>query len=225
MKQKNSLHFEDSPQQAVGKFKGILGKKIGMTQIFTKDGKVIPVTVVEAGPCRVVQIKTIEHDGYEAVQLGFDEVRKEKNIIKPLLGHFKKAGTPPFRYLREFRGMTGLKINDNVAVDIFRKGDIVDVTGTSKGKGFAGVMKRYGYHGGPGSHGSMFNRAPGSIGSSSFPSRVWKNKGLPGHMGCERVTVKNIEVVDVKKEQNLLLLKGAIPGANGGLLIIKGVSE
>lgn len=200
--------------------KGILGKKLGMTQIYGDDGKVIPVTVIKAGPCKVVQVKREEKDGYEAVQLGFEEI-KEKKVTKPLLGHFKKANVSPYRYLREIRmPLQGLTVGQDIYVDIFEKGERVDVTGISKGKGFAGVMKKHGYHGGPGSHGSMFNRAPGSIGSSSFPSRVWKGKGLPGHLGSERVTVKGLEVVDVKKELNVILVKGAVPGANEGFLII-----
>lgn len=201
--------------------KGILGKKLGMTQLYSDDGSVIPVTVVKAGPCKVVQIKNIEKDGYEAVQLCLEEVRKSKKVNKPIGGHFRKAGIDPCRYLREIRGIQGLSVGQDIFVDIFEKGERVSVTGISKGKGFAGVMKRHGYHGGPGSHGSMFNRAPGSIGSSSFPSRVWKGKGLPGHLGSERVTLKGLEVMDVKKEQNLLLLKGAVPGGKRGLLVIK----
>jgi len=202
--------------------KGIFGKKIGMTQVFLQNGYLVPVTVIEVGPCKVVQLKTAEKDGYTAVQLGFDEMKKEKNVPKGRLGHFKKVSLPPYRFLREVK-LDGLDVavGNDVTVDIFNKGDKVSVTGISKGKGFQGVMKRHNYSGGPGSHGSMFNRAPGSIGSSSYPSRVWKNKGLPGHMGSEKTTTKNIEVVDVKKEQNLLIVKGAVPGANGGYLIIR----
>ncbi|GAB4537411.1 MAG: 50S ribosomal protein L3 [Thermodesulfovibrionia bacterium] len=200
--------------------KGILGKKIGMTQVFGEDGRLIPVTVIQAGPCWVVQVKGMEKDGYVACQLGFDVIRKERNVPKPMLGHFKKASLQAFRFLREVK-MDGLKVGDEVNVDIFSKGERVSITGISKGKGFQGVMKRHGYKGGPGSHGSMFNRAPGSIGSSSFPSRVWKNKGLPGHMGSESVTIRNLEVYDVRPEQNLLLVKGAVPGANDGYLIIR----
>lgn len=202
--------------------KGIFGKKIGMTQVFLQNGYLIPVTVIEVGPCKVVQLKTAEKDGYTAVQIGFDEMKKEKNVPKGRLGHFKKVSLPPYRFLREVK-LDGLDVavGNDVTVDIFNKGDKVSVTGISKGKGFQGVMKRHNYSGGPGSHGSMFNRAPGSIGSSSYPSRVWKNKGLPGHMGSEKTTTKNIEVVDVKKEQNLLIVKGAVPGANGGYLIIR----
>lgn len=202
--------------------RGILGKKLGMTQIFLEDGMLVPVTLIEAGPCRVVHLKTKEKDGYESVQIGFDEIKKEKNVAKGRLGHFKKNNLPPYRLLGEVK-LDGVEVSagGSITVDIFKKGDMVSVTGVSKGKGFQGVMKRHNYSGGPGSHGSMFNRAPGSIGSSSFPSRVWKNKGLPGHMGSQRVTTKNIKVVDVRKEQNLLIVKGAVPGANGGYLIIR----
>ncbi|MFZ5907713.1 MAG: 50S ribosomal protein L3 [Nitrospirota bacterium] len=198
---------------------GILGKKLGMTQIYGEDGRAYPVTVIEAGPCCVVQVKTLEKDGYEAVKLGFIEGR-EKQISKPEAGVFKKAGLRLYRILREFR-TGGLAVGDFVTVERFAKGDKVDVSGVSKGKGFQGVMKRHNFSGGPGSHGSMFNRAPGSIGASSYPSRVWKNQKLPGHMGSERVTVKNIEIVDVKAEQNLLLVMGAVPGANGTIVEIK----
>ena len=203
--------------------KSIFGKKIGMTQIFSGEGQVIPVTVIEAGPCKIVQAKTKEKDSYEAFQMGFDEIKKEKNVTKGRLGHFKKASLPPYRLLKEVK-MDGLKVGDNITVDIFNKGDKVSISGISKGKGFQGVMKRHNYKGGPGSHGSMFNRAPGSIGSSSFPSRVWKNKGLPGHMGSEKVTIKNIVIIEIKKEQNLLLIKGSVPGANGGYLMIRSES-
>lgn len=199
---------------------GILGKKLGMTQIFTDDGKVVPVTVIEAGPCCVVQVKTPEKDGYEAVKVGFIEARKEKNLPKPFIGAFKKAGTPVFRILKEFP-MTGLKVGDMIKVDSFNKGDIVTVSGISKGKGFQGVMKRHGFKGGPDSHGSMFNRAPGSIGASSFPSRVWRGMRMAGHMGHERVTVKNLTVVDVRPEQNLILIKGAVPGAVNSIIEIR----
>lgn len=200
--------------------KGIIGKKVGMTQIFSGDGRAIPVTVIEAGPCCVLQVRTLEKDGYEAVSVGFSEIKKVRKLNKPIFGVFKKAGVKPCRVIREFR-MGDLKVGDIVTVEMFNKGDIVDVSGISKGKGFQGVMKRHHFAGGPGSHGSMFNRAPGSIGASSFPSRVWKNQGLPGHMGSERVTVKNITVVDVRPEQNLLLVKGAVPGATGSYLEIR----
>jgi len=197
----------------------ILGKKLGMTQIFLDDGKLSPVTVVEAGPCCVVQVKTFDNDGYEAVKIGFLET-KEKKLNKPQLGVLKKAGVKPYKILKEFP-LAGFKVGDLVTVEGFAKGDKIAVSGVSKGKGFQGVMKRHHFSGGPGSHGSMFNRAPGSIGASSFPSRVWKNQGLPGHMGSEMVTVKNLEIVDVRPEQNLLLIKGAVPGTKGTILEIK----
>lgn len=198
---------------------GILGKKLGMTQVYTEDGKAFPVTVIEAGPCCVVQVKTLQSDGYEAVKLGFSET-KEKKINKPMAGVYKKAGVKPYRIVKEFP-IGGLSVGEFVTVERFAKGDIVSVSGVSKGKGFQGVMKRHHFSGGPGSHGSMFNRAPGSIGASSFPSRVWKNQKLPGHMGSERVTVRNLEIIDVRTEQNLLLIKGAVPGAIGTLIEIK----
>lgn len=198
---------------------GILGKKLGMTQIFTDDGKICPVTVVEAGPCCVIQVKTLKNDGYESVKIGFIET-EEKKLNKPLSGVFKRAGVNPYRILKEFP-MSGLKVGEFLTVEKFVKGDKVSIAGVSKGKGFQGVMKRHHYAGGPGSHGSMFNRAPGSIGASSFPSRVWKNKGLPGHMGLERVTSKNLEIIDVKTDQNVLLIRGAVPGAKGTIVEIK----
>jgi large subunit ribosomal protein L3 len=205
--------------------KSILGKKIGMTQVFSDNGQLVPVTFLEAGPCRVIQTKTKEKDGYSALQVGFEEVKKEKNVPKGRLGHFKKVSQSPYRFLREvILDGVEMKVGDTVTVDIFQKGDRVSITGISKGKGFQGVMKRHNYRGGPGSHGSMFNRAPGSIGQSSYPSRVWKNKGMPGHMGSERVTTKNIEIIDVKKEQNLIVVKGSVPGANNGYLLIRSES-
>ena len=198
---------------------GILGKKLGMTQIFTEDGKACPVTVIEAGPCCVIQVKNLDTDGYESVKIGFSEI-DNKRLNKPLSGVFKKAGQKSYRVLREYP-MSGLKVGDFVTVEKFAKGDKVSVSGVSKGKGFQGVMKRYHYAGGPGSHGSMFNRAPGSIGQSSYPSRVWKNKGMPGHMGSEKVTVKNLKIIAVNTDQNLLLIRGAVPGAKGSLVEIK----
>lgn len=202
---------------------GLIGKKIGMTQIFDESGNVIPVTVIQAGPCTVVQKKTAERDGYAVVQLGYEEVTKLKRVTKPLEGHFQKRGVSPFRVLREFRfdESSAIKEGDQFSVDIFQPGERVDVIGTSKGKGFAGVVKRWGFRGGKASHGSMFHRAPGSIGASAFPSRVVKGKKLPGHMGNRRVTVKNLTVVRADKEQNLLLVKGAVPGANGGIILIR----
>ncbi len=190
---------------------GILGKKLGMTHIFTEDGRLLPVTVVEAGPCCVLQVKTSGKDGYEAVKVGFLEVKKNQNLTKPLAGAFKKAGLPAFAILKEFR-MTGLNVGDFIKVDSFEAGDTVDVAAVSKGKGFQGVMKRHNFKGGPGSHGSMFNRAPGSIGASSFPSRVWRGIRMAGQMGNNRVTVKNMSVVGVRPEQNIILIKGAVPG-------------
>jgi large subunit ribosomal protein L3 len=199
---------------------GILGKKIGMTQVYSEDGRLVPVTVVEAGPCCVVQVKSSENDGYEAVKVGFIEVTKEKNLTKPMSGVFKKAGTAAYRILREFR-MQGMKVGDMVKAEMFEKGDNVDVSGISKGKGFQGVMKRHNFKGGPGSHGSMFNRAPGSIGASSYPSRVWRGIRMAGHMGSERITIKKMEIVDVRPEQNLILIKGSLPGAENSIIEIR----
>jgi large subunit ribosomal protein L3 len=198
---------------------GILGKKLGMMQIVADSGKLIAVTVIEAGPCCVVQVKTQAKDGYEAVRVGFIEARKEKNITKPLKGIFKKAETPMFRILKEFR-MSGLKVGDVLNAGMFNKGDIIAVSGISKGKGFQGVMKRHRFKGGPGSHGSMFNRAPGSIGASSFPSRVWKGLRMAGQMGSARVTARNLKVIDVRPEQNIILVKGAVPGAANSIVEI-----
>lgn len=201
---------------------GILGKKLGMTRIFTQDGQWIDVTLVQAGPCVVIQRKTEKKDGYEAVQVGFDEI-KPKRCTKPLKGHFEKAGVPPKRFLKEFRveADNPLKPGDEIKLDIFKIGDRVDISGKSKGRGFAGVVKRHGYSGGPGTHGSNFHRRPGSIGQSAYPAEVYKGKGLPGHMGNVRVTVQNLEVVDIVPEKNLLVVRGSIPGANGGLVEIK----
>ncbi|WP_029687936.1 50S ribosomal protein L3 [Thermoanaerobacter sp. A7A] len=202
--------------------KGILGRKHGMTQIFNEKGEVIPVTVIEAGPCVVVQKKTVEADGYNAIQVGFGDV-KEKRLTKPLIGHFKKAGVPFKRYLREFRldDISGYGVGSEIKVDIFKPGDKVDVTGISKGKGFAGVVKRYGANRGPMSHGSKYHRRVGSMGATTDPGRTFKGKIMPGHMGHERVTIQNLEVVKVDPELNLLLVKGSVPGPKGSLLIIK----
>ncbi len=199
---------------------GILGKKLGMTQIFAEDGKVIPVTVVEAGPCHVVQVKTPERDGYEAVKVGFQEVRKEKNVTKPVVGVFKKSGTPVCKVLREFP-MGGLQVGETITADRFSKGDVVSVSGISKGKGFQGVMKRHRFKGGPSGHGSMFNRAPGSIGASSYPSRVWRGMKMAGQMGNKRVTVSGLTVVDVRPDQNLILIEGAVPGSKNTIVEIR----
>jgi large subunit ribosomal protein L3 len=197
---------------------GIIGKKLGMSQVF--DGReLIPVTVIQAGPCKVVQKKTVEKDGYEAVQLAFQEEKKQGRITKAAAGHFKKSETVPHRFLREFR-MAGFEQGQDVKVDIFKKGELIAVSGVSKGKGFAGVMKRHNFAGGPGGHGSMFNRAPGSIGASAYPSRVWPGKKLPGHMGSATVTVKNLKIIEVRPDQNLLFVRGAVPGGENALVLI-----
>ncbi len=201
--------------------KAILGRKLGMTQVFTEDGTVIPVTVIEAGPVTVTQLKTVENDGYSAVQVGFADA-KEKSLNKPKKGHFDKAGVGYKRVLREFRfdGETEYKLGDEIKADVFAAGDKIDVTGISKGKGFAGTVKRWGTHRGPMSHGSGYHRGVGSMGACSTPSRVMKNKKLPGHLGVEQVTVQNLDVVRVDAEKNLILVKGAVPGPKGGLLTI-----
>lgn len=204
----------------------ILGKKIGMSQIY-EDNSLIPVTVVEAGPCIVVQRKVKEKDGYNAVQLGFEEV-KETRINKPKLGHFRKAKVSPRRYLKEFRveDIGGLKVGDMIKVGVFKEGDLVDVAGVSKGKGFAGVVKRYGFKGGPASHGAkQWHRRPGSIGASSDPSRVFKGKKMPGRMGSEKVTARNLKLVKIDEKLNLLLIKGSLPGRKGGFVAIKGTEN
>ena len=202
--------------------KAILGKKVGMTQIFDESGKVVPVTVVEAGPCFVVQKKTVANEGYDSVQLGFAELR-DKLANKPRKGHFAKANVKAMRYLREFRleDAASYEVGQIVKADVFAEGDKVDISGTSKGKGFAGVVKRHGQGRGRMTHGSHFHRAPGSMSACSDPSRVFKTKNLPGHMGSEHVTVQNLEVVRVDAERNLLLVKGAVPGAKGGLVTVK----
>jgi len=202
--------------------KAILGKKIGMTQVFDEDGVVIPVTVIAAGPVAVVQKKTVENDGYDAIQVGFEDA-KEKALNKPLKGHFAKTGVALKRILREFRmdDCSSYNVGDQITADVFAAGEKVDVTGTSKGKGFAGAIKRWGSHRGPMTHGSGYHRRPGSLGACSTPSRVMKNKKLPGHMGVERVTIRNLDVVRVDGEKNLILVKGAVPGPKGGLLIVR----
>ena len=201
--------------------KAIIGKKIGMTQIFDAEGKVVPVTVIEAGPCNVIQRKTTETDGYEAVQLGFGEV-KEKHVNKALKGHFAKSGVAVKKVLKEFRlDEITLNVGDEVKADIFAEGECVDVTGISKGKGYAGTVKRWGTHRGPMTHGSGYHRGPGSMGACSSPSRVFKGKKLAGHLGCEKVTVQNLDVVRVDMDRNLILVKGAIPGPKGGIVTIK----
>lgn len=201
--------------------KAILGKKLGMTQVFTQEGEVVPVTVIEAGPCVVVQKKSQETDGYESIQLGFGEV-KESRINKPLQGHFKKANVAPKKYLAEFKlkDITSYEVGQEIKADVFATGEFVDVTGTSKGKGFAGSIKRHNQARGPMSHGSRYHRGPGSLGAVD-PARVFKGRALPGRMGGETVTVQNLLVVKVDSEKNLLLVKGAIPGAKGSLVTIK----
>ena len=206
--------------------KAILGTKIGMTQIFLADGRLMPVTVVQAGPCTVTQVKTEKSDGYEAVQVGFGElaekrVKKLKN--KPELGHFEKAGVPATRFLRELRlsDISSYKVGDQIKADVFAQGDKVDVIGTSKGHGFTGVVRRWNQHTGPMAHGSKYHRGVGSMSANSDPSRVFKNKHMPGQYGVERVTVQNLEVVKVDADRNLLLIKGAIPGANGALVLVR----
>lgn len=200
----------------------IYGKKIGMTQLFDEDGKVIPVTVIEAAPNKVCQVKTTATDGYEAVQLGFGTI-KEQKVNKPMAGHFAKQGVEPVRYLREVRVADGAEhtVGEEVTVANFAEVKKVDVTGTSKGKGFAGVMRRYGFGGGPGGHGAHFHRAPGSVGQCAYPSRVFKGVRLPGHMGCDTVTTKNLEVVRIDEDMNLIMLKGAVPGGKNGVVRIR----
>src|SRR5512135_1537537 len=198
--------------------KGIIGKKIGMSQHYS-GGELIPVTVIQAGPCTVVQKKTTGKEGYDAVQLAFNEEKKKDRVTKAMAGHYKKANVQPHRFLREFR-TAEFEQGQTVTVDIFKKGERISVSGVSKGKGFAGVMKRHRFEGGPGGHGSMFNRAPGSIGASAYPSRVMPGKKLPGHMGDVNVTLKNIEVIDVRPDQNLLFVRGAVPGGENGLVLL-----
>ncbi|MFY9727129.1 MAG: 50S ribosomal protein L3 [Bryobacteraceae bacterium] len=203
---------------------GILGKKIGMTQMFRPDGQAVPVTLLKAGPCTVVQRKTPTTDGYDAVQLGLVEFVKPQRINKPATGHLKKAGAEGSKFLREFPlapGDEDFKLGDKVLVDQFKPKDKVDVIGVSKGRGFAGLVKRHHFRGGEGSHGSMFHRAPGSIGASSYPSRVMPGMRMAGRMGDARVTVRNLEVMEVDTEDNVLVVKGAVPGPNGGYVVVR----
>src|ERR1700759_2387215 len=203
---------------------GILGKKIGMTQVFRPDGQVVPVTLLKAGPCVVVQRKTPATDGYDAVQLGLMEFAKASKTTKPAAGHLKKANAEGVKFLREVKlrpGDDDLKQGDRVLVDQFKPSDIVDVIGVSKGRGFASVIKRHHFRGGPGGHGSMFGRAPGSIGASSFPSRVFPGTRMAGHMGTQQVTIRNLEGVDIGVEDNVLMVKGAVPGPNGGYVVVR----
>jgi len=200
----------------------ILGKKLGMTQVWSEDDQLIPVTVIEAGPCEVTQIKTSENEGYEAIQIGYSPT-KASRLNKPLLGHLKKSEVGPRKYLREVRvqAASEYELGQTITVEVFNEVKKVHVTGVSKGKGYAGVMKRHNFKGGPGYHGSHFHRAPGSIGQASSPSRVFKGIKLPGHMGTDKVTVKNLEVVRIIPEQNLLLVKGAVPGGKGALVSVR----
>jgi large subunit ribosomal protein L3 len=201
---------------------GILGKKLGMTQVFDTEGKVIPVTVIEAGPCTVIQRKTAQNDGYDAVQIGYLQMKAHK-AGKPMLGHFQKAGKGSFRALQEIRleGSDPLDVGSEIKVDIFKEGDVVDVMGHTKGRGFTGVIKRWNFKGGRATHGSMFHRAPGSIGASAYPSRVIKNMKMAGHYGNERVTILNLRVVGVQPEKNLLLVRGAVPGGKNSLVYVR----
>jgi large subunit ribosomal protein L3 len=202
--------------------KGLIGKKLGMTQIFDEEGRRIPVTVVEAGPCVVIQKKTVATDGYNAIQVGFAP-KDAARANRPLVGHCKGAGQGTFRHLRELRidDVDQYKVGDTIGADIFSVGDIIDVTGTSIGKGYQGVVKRWGFKGGRSTHGSRFHRAPGSIGCSATPSRVFKNKKMPGQLGNERVTVQRLKVARVDSADNLLLIKGAVPGSDNGVLLIR----
>ena len=206
--------------------KAIVGKKVGMSQVFTPDGRLIPVTVIQAGPCPVVQKKTVETDGYEAVQVGFDEIpenRVKKLVNKPEAGHFKKAGVAPCRKLREFRfeDAASYEVGQVIKCDVFAEGDKVDISGISKGHGFTGAIQRWNQHTGPMAHGSKYHRGVGSLSANSDPSRVFKNKHMSGHYGVEKVTIQNLSVVRVDAERNLLLVRGAVPGPNGGTLIVR----
>lgn len=202
--------------------KGILAKKIGMTQIFLEDGKMLPVTVLEAGPCTVIQKKTVETDGYNAVKVAFGEIR-EKLVNKAKKGEFAKANVEVKRYVRELRldDVSNINVGDEIKADVFTAGDAIDASGITKGHGFAGVIKRHGQHRGPMAHGSMYHRRPGSMGATSDPGRVFKGKKLPGHMGSEKVTIINLDVVKVDTDKNLLFVKGSVPGVKGSLLCLR----
>ena len=202
--------------------KGLIGRKVGMTQIFDEKGNVIPVTVIEAGPCVVAQVKTVETDGYDAIQLGFGAV-KDKHINKPEKGHFAKANVTAKKHLREFRldSIEGIKVGDELKADVFAAGEKIDVQGTSKGKGFQGVIKRHGQHRGPMGHGSMYHRRPGSMGATSTPGRVFKGKKLPGHMGDVTSTILNLDIVRVDADKNVILVKGSIPGAKNSIVRVR----
>jgi len=204
---------------------GILGKKVGMTRLFGEHGEVIPVTVIEAGPCHIVQVKSKATDGYEAIQIGFSQ-KKEGAVNKPAQGHFRKANVPPLKFLREFRleeadDIENFQVGEQLKVDIFSEGEVVDISGISKGKGFSGVMKRWRFKGGKATHGAETHRAPGSIGASASPSRVFKDLPMAGRMGGKRVTVQNLEVVKADLERNLLVVKGSVPGPRNGIIVIR----
>ena len=202
--------------------KGLMGKKLGMTGLFAADGRVIPVTVIQAGPCVVTQIKTQATDGYNALQLGFEEV-KVRHVTQPLQGHFRKSGEACFRHLQEFAvdHPEAYTLGQRITLEIFAVGERVDVSGTTKGRGFAGVIKKEGFSGGRTTHGSKCHRIPGSIGSSAWPSRVFKGKGMPGHYGADRQTMQNIESVDIRADDHILLVRGAVPGPASGMVAIK----
>jgi large subunit ribosomal protein L3 len=201
--------------------RGILGKKLGMSGVFTPEGRFVPVTVIEAGPCVVIQVKTKDTDGYDALQLGFGGKRKDR-VNKPLLGHFQKSGDQCYRYLKEFsvENPADYSLGQELTVEMFKTGDRVDVVGTSKGRGFSGTIKRHGFHRGPLTHGSRNVRRPGSIGCSAWPAKVTKGKKMPGQYGNDRKTIRNLEIVDIRTDENVIMLKGAVPGAESGLVII-----
>lgn len=207
--------------------KGLLGKKISMTQMFLDNGEVVPLTAVAAGPCFVTQIRTPEKEGYSAVQLGFEPVTKKKGVKKSFAGQFTKNNITPQKLLKEIRlrSIEGYEVGQELKAELFEAGEKVNVIGTSKGRGFAGVIKRHGFSGGRKTHGSMFHRRPGSIGASAYPSRVMKGKKMPGHMGTDTVTARNIEVIKVDVENNMIYLKGSVPGPNGGMLVIQSVKK
>jgi len=201
---------------------GLIGRKIGMTQVFSEEGEAVPVTVIEAGPCTVITKKTVGQHGYNALQVGFG-TQKESRISSPLKGHYEKANVSPCRILKEFRteDVESYEVGQNISLEVFSVGERVSITARSKGRGFAGVIKRWGFHGGRSTHGSMFHRSPGSIGASAYPSRVFKGKKLPGHYGNVNITVRNLQIVDIKPEENLLLVKGGVPGGKRGIVLIK----
>lgn len=202
---------------------GLLGKKLGMTRVFDENGTIIPVTVILAGPCPILQIKTVTKDGYDALQIGFDPRTGEKNVTRPMLGHFKRAGTAPQRLVREFRldAVDGFAAGQSLDLSLFENGELIDVTGVSKGRGFAGPMKRHNYSRGPESHGSMYHRVSGSMGASADPSRVLPGKRLPGHMGAVRCTTQNLKVVTIDRENNLILVRGSVPGHENGYVMLR----